>query len=125
MASITEGSTVALRMIDYLQIPREHGDCAVLLLVHPGSNVLSRYLPPSKINSLLLPDSARPRPTSSHGGDFFLDGNGLADQLESSDTMDLATFLECVFSSTDRLVAIDVLLRFAIQSTHCLEVMHM
>lgn len=83
-------------MIDFIKIPRESGDHVVLLLAHPGLNGLGRYLPPSKVNDLLLADATRPRPTSSHGDVYIVgpsDGD-LTDDMEGFDIMDLASFLE-------------------------------
>lgn len=83
-------------MIDFLKIPREHGDCNVLILVHPGLNLLGRYLPPSKINDLLLADISRVRPASSHGDVYMmgLEEPDVVDEMEAFDIMDLASFLE-------------------------------
>lgn len=78
-------------MIDFFNIPRSNGDCVVLLLVHPGPNFLSRYLPASKINDLLLAET-RIRPTSSHGMD--VDETSIMDGTDAVDVMDLASFLE-------------------------------
>ncbi|PFH54726.1 hypothetical protein AMATHDRAFT_268 [Amanita thiersii Skay4041] len=103
----TERYGSALRMIDFMKIPRENGDCNVLLLAHPGLNLLGRYLPPSKVNDLLLSDAPRARP--SHD-DSYMRGTSDSDMLEEMeafDIMDLASFLE-----------------FAIQATHCLEALH-
>ncbi|KAI0063199.1 STKc type histidine kinase [Artomyces pyxidatus] len=98
--------STTLRMIDFFSISRGNGDCVVLLLVHPGPNLLGRYLPPSKVNDLLLAEIPKIRPTSSHGDVFMVDMDSLGD-VDNVDTMDLATFLE-----------------FAVQATHCLEMMH-
>ncbi|KIL70561.1 hypothetical protein M378DRAFT_194875 [Amanita muscaria Koide BX008] len=105
----TERYGTALRMIDFLKIPRENGDCVVLLLMHPGLNILGRYLPPSKVNDLLLADVTRTRPSSSHGDIYMAGAEGidLMEEMEVFDIMDLATFLE-----------------FAIQATNCLETLH-
>ncbi|KAK0208888.1 hypothetical protein DFS33DRAFT_1254916 [Desarmillaria ectypa] len=99
----------ALRMIDFLSIPKENGDVVVLLLFHPGPNLLGRYLPPSKINELLLADMSRVRPSSSHGDIYMLgiEEPDFTEEMEAFDIMDLASFLE-----------------FAIQATHCLESLH-
>lgn len=96
MAGIPDGYSTALRMLNYFKIPPEHGDCVVLILGHPGLNLLGRYLPPGKINDLLLPDVTRARPTSSHGGDVYMMDVGAPDveEMETSDIMDLASFLE-------------------------------
>ena len=99
MGSSTDGYNTTLRMIEFCKIAREYGDCIVLLLVHPGINMLGRYLPPSKVNDLLLADLARTGPANSHG-DISMVGNedlDLADQMEAFDIMDLATFLEYVY----------------------------
>ena len=96
MGSSTDGYNTTLRMIEFCKITREHGDCVVLLLVHPGTNILGRYLPPSKVNNLLLADVARTGPVTSHG-DISMIGNedlDLTDQIEAFDIMDLASFLE-------------------------------
>ncbi|PPQ67388.1 hypothetical protein CVT25_005967 [Psilocybe cyanescens] len=109
MASSSEGHSTALRMIDFLKIPRDNGDCVVLLLVHPGLNLLGRYLPPSKVNDLLVSDISRPKSIPTHG-DVYMSGleePDLASEMEAFDIMDLASFLE-----------------FAIQATRCLEVLH-
>ena len=114
----------ALRMIDFLKISRENGDCVVLLLVHPGLNILGRYLPPSKVNDLLLADVARTRPSSSHSDIYMAitEGMDLLEEMEAFDIMDLATFMEYVFTSSPRHILMAI--RFAIQATHCLEILH-
>ncbi|KIY45235.1 dual-domain HisK/Mak2 protein kinase [Fistulina hepatica ATCC 64428] len=111
LAKTPDGTTTALRMIDFFAIPKENGDVVVLLLVHPGLNTLAHYLPPSKVNDLLLADVPHLR-TSQYGGDVYMVGvddplSEINDETESFDIMDLASFLE-----------------FAIYSTHCLEVIH-
>lgn len=87
-----------LRMIELLTIPREHGDVVVLLLVHPGLNLLGRYLPPSKVNDLLLADISRPRHAPSHRDAFMMDIDisDIEQEMEAFDVVDLATFLESV-----------------------------
>lgn len=83
-------------MIELLTIPKDHGDVVVLLLVHPGLNLLGRYLPPSKVNDLLLADISRTRHTPSHG-DFMMEiDSNIEQEMEAFDVVDLATFLECV-----------------------------
>jgi len=125
MANSLEGySTTVLRMIDFFKIPRESGDCVVLLLVHPGLNLLGRYLPPSKVNDLLLADLSRVRPTG-HGS-ITVVGTGdldLNEEMEAFDIMDLASFLEYVSSSYEVAILTNTF-RFSIQATHCLEVLH-
>lgn len=85
-------------MIEFFAIPRSSGDCVILLLAHPGLNVLGRLLPPSKINDLLLGDVSRARPSSSHA-DVYMTGIEEPDfvaEIEAFDIMDLASFLEYV-----------------------------
>ena len=96
MGSSADGDNTTLRMIEFCSIAREYGDCVVLLLVHPGINILGRYLPPSKVNDLLLADVTRTEPAASHD-DVSMIGNEdshLTDEMEAFDIMDLATFLE-------------------------------
>ena len=96
MGSSTDDDNTTLRMIEFCNIAREYGDCVVLLLVHPGINILGRYLPPSKVNDLLLADVTRTELTASNG-DVSMVGNEdsrLTDEMEAFDIMDLATFLE-------------------------------
>ncbi|KAI8983351.1 histidine kinase [Trametes punicea] len=109
MASSPESSSTTLRMIDFFTIPKTNGDCVVLLLYHPGLNILGRYFPPAKVNNLLFGDISRARPSSSHH-DIYMSGVEepyMMEEMEAIEIMDLATFLE-----------------FAIQATHCLEMMH-
>jgi predicted ATPase/serine/threonine protein kinase len=107
MAASNDRHSSVLRMVDFFKIPRESGDCVVLLLTHPGPNLLGRYLPPQKINDLLLADITRIKPVSNY--DAFMSGTDMefADEIEAFDIMDLASFLE-----------------FAIQATRCLESLH-
>jgi serine/threonine protein kinase len=109
MSSSTNGYSSVLRVIDFFKIPRNDGDCVVLLLVHPGLNLLGHYLPPSKINDLLLAEISRMRPVSTHGDVHMMgiEEHDMAEEVEAFDIMDLASFLE-----------------FAIQSTRCLETLH-
>ena len=109
MAGYPESSSATLRMIDFFTIPKTNGDCVVLLLFHPGLNILGRYFPPAKVNNLLLGDISRARPASTHR-DIYMSGVEepyIMEEMEAIEIMDLATFLE-----------------FAIQATHCLEMMH-
>ncbi|VDC01932.1 unnamed protein product [Peniophora sp. CBMAI 1063] len=108
-----EGLGAAIRPIDMFKLPRGSGDCTVLLLVHPGPNQLGHYFPRS-INPLLLSETTPAARPVSRGGlqtDIFLSDEDMETFFEDSestpDTMDLATFLE-----------------FAIQATHCLDVLH-
>ncbi|KAI5897382.1 histidine kinase [Schizophyllum commune H4-8] len=106
MATFPEGNTTTLRMIDFFTIPKDAGDVVVLLLAHPGLNLLSRHLPSSKINDLLLSEVM---PATTAFGDVYMMGIEEPDleEIESLEIIDLASFLE-----------------FAVQSTHCLEVAH-
>ncbi|KAN0121467.1 histidine kinase [Russula decolorans] len=106
MQTSPEALSTTLRLTDLISIPRSNGDCVVLLLVHPGPNLLGRYLPLSRINALLLAEPSLSR-LSTAQGDVFMSEAGEAGDVEGTDTMDLATFLE-----------------FAIQATHCLENLH-
>ncbi|KAF9654280.1 hypothetical protein BDM02DRAFT_76909 [Thelephora ganbajun] len=106
MATSSESINATLRLIEFFTIPRSQGDCVVLLLVHPGINSLGRYYPPTKVNDILLGDLSRVR-TLSHGDMYMMDDTDMAEEVEACDMMDLATFLE-----------------FAIQATHCLELLH-
>ncbi|KAF7340087.1 Histidine kinase [Mycena venus] len=109
IATTSDSSRHALRILEFFNIPRDSGDVVVLLLGHPGLNLLGRYLPPNRINDLLLPDLSRARPPSSHGDVYLMEIEepDLLDGVAGYDIMDLASFLE-----------------FAIQATHCLESMH-
>ncbi|KAI6159530.1 STKc type histidine kinase [Pisolithus thermaeus] len=138
----SEALSTTLRLIEFLTVPRADGDCVVLLLVHPGANLLARYFPPSKVNDFLLAEAEGSRQahhdqdvslneevssvsgatddtqkTEEQHDDIYdsaflpLDDLDLHDiegvEEEKYDVMDLASFLE-----------------FAIQATHCLDVVH-
>ncbi|KAJ7124823.1 hypothetical protein C8R43DRAFT_1090617 [Mycena crocata] len=96
LATTSDGSRHALRIIEFFNIPRDSGDVVVLLLAHPGLNLLGRYLPPTKINDLLLPDVSRVRPSPSHGDAYMMDIEemDMLDEVGAFDIMDLASFLE-------------------------------
>ncbi|CAL1696704.1 unnamed protein product [Somion occarium] len=109
LSTSPESSVVALRLIDFFTVPKSNGDCVVLLLAHPGLNILGRYFPSSKVNDLLLADVSRTRPSLSQA-DIYMMGMqepNMLEEMDPMDVMDLASFLE-----------------FAIQATHCLEMMH-
>ena len=93
MQTSPEALSTTLRLIDLKSISRLNGDCVVLLLAHPGPNLLGRYLPLSRINALLLAEPPLSR-LSTAPGDVFMSEAGEAGDVESTDTMDLATFLE-------------------------------
>ncbi|KAF8272384.1 histidine kinase [Lactarius quietus] len=106
MQTSPEALSTTLFLVDFISISRSNGDCVVLLLAHPGPNLLGRYLPLSRINALLLAEPPLSRVSASQG-DVFMSEIGEGGDVENTDTMDLATFLE-----------------FAIQATHCLENLH-
>lgn len=83
-------------MIDFFQIPKSNGDCVVLLLAHPGLNLLGRYFPPAKVNDLLLSDITRTRPHSSHNDVYMMgiEEPDIVEDMDPMDVMDLASFLE-------------------------------
>lgn len=96
LAGLSEANSICLKVLDYLRIPPAHGDCFVLLLTHPGVNVLGRFLPAHKINDLLLAESVRTRTSIDVA---MLDNEGAPEVPEDGDgydIMDLATFLEYV-----------------------------
>lgn len=95
MSNNVDSANIALRMIDFFNLPKLNGDCVVLLLVHPGLNLLGRYFPPAKVNDLLLADASRARPSSSHG-DVYMMGveEPEMEEMEPLEVMDLASFLE-------------------------------
>jgi len=123
MATSSESINATLRLIEFFTIPRSQGDCVVLLLVHPGVNSLGRYYPPTKVNGILLGDMSRAR-TLSHGDMYMMDDLDIMEEAEACDMMDLATFLEYVlpYSRTSSFKLKPT--RFAIQATHCLELLH-
>lgn len=110
---------------------RESGDCVILLIAHPGPNELGRYFPPSRVNELLLaktpeiyysPHSERPEYTTQSDDD---DTNSRKEDFSYYSVMDLASFLEYVNALLSVLKVLNVAYpRFAIQSTHCLELVH-
>jgi hypothetical protein len=94
LSTSSEAHSTTLRLIEFFAIPRSSGDCVVLLLAHPGLNLLGRYFPPSKVNDLLLAEVSRVRPPP---GDVYLTGIDELDrteEMEAFDIMDLASFLE-------------------------------
>ena len=109
MSNAPESSSTTLRVIDFFTIPKSNGDCVILLLNHPGLNILGRYFPPAKVNNLLLGDISRARPAPSHRDICMagIDETYMMEEMEAIEIMDLTTFPE-----------------FAIQATHCLEMMH-
>lgn len=98
MKSSSEASTTTLRMIEFLNIPKAAGDVVVLLVAHPGLNMLGRFFPSSRVNELLLAEMSRVTTSTSHG-DAKLSSMDEevppVDEVEAIDTMDLASFLEC------------------------------
>jgi len=101
LAGTSEGNSASLRMLDYLEIPHEHGDCVVLILSHPGPNLLGRYLPANKVNDLLLVDFIRTRPVLFPEVEDVMMRESIneekleiEDDIADYDIMDLASFLE-------------------------------
>ena len=86
--------STTFRSIDFISIPRESGNCVVLLLYHPGINTLGRYFPPNKVNELLLADVSRARPHLTYNDIYSLGTQETYDDMETFDVMDLASFLE-------------------------------
>lgn len=124
MATSSESINATLRLIEFFTISRSQGDCVVLLLVHPGTNALGRYYPPAKVNDILLGDVSRVR-SLGHGDMYMMDDSGMMEELEACDMMDLATFLECVLPyCCSGPFPEPKFIRFAIQATHCLELLH-
>ena len=94
MQTSPEALSTTLRPVDLISISRSNGDCVVLLLVHPGPNLLGRYLPLSRINALLLAEPPSSRLSTTQGDVFMNEVGESFRDIESTDTMDLATFLE-------------------------------
>ncbi|KAJ6626914.1 dual-domain HisK/Mak2 protein kinase [Mycena sp. CBHHK59/15] len=119
LSTTSDGSRHALRMVEFFNIPRDSGDVVVLLLAHPGLNLLGRYLPPAKINDLLLPDLSRTRPQSSHGDAYMMDIEepDLLDEVGGFDIMDLASFLEAGVVHREGIATFDCCLRLFLQIT--------
>ncbi|KZT42789.1 hypothetical protein SISSUDRAFT_979545 [Sistotremastrum suecicum HHB10207 ss-3] len=94
-------ANVTLRLLEYLTIPPESGDCVVLVLSHPGYNQLARYFPSDQINDLLIPESVA-CPGPAFLGDIAMpdvdeEGEPFRDD-EPLPLIDLATFLELGFT---------------------------
>ncbi|KAF6766466.1 dual-domain HisK/Mak2 protein kinase [Ephemerocybe angulata] len=86
LMATADGSSTMLRLIDFFKIPREHGDCVVLLIAHPGPNLLGHG-----------------RTASLQHGDAVMHGfeeHDLHDEMEQFDIMDLASFLEFAIKAT-------------------------
>ncbi|KAG6868248.1 hypothetical protein C0993_005822 [Termitomyces sp. T159_Od127] len=96
----SNGHGTTLALLEALKIPREHGDCVVLILAHPGPNLLGRYLPPYKINDLLLAEPLRIRSGTSMDGTIRVEDDiSMSEAMEIAEEeetpiMDLASFLE-------------------------------
>jgi hypothetical protein len=104
-----EAASIALSFIDFITIPKPNGDCVVLLVEHPGLNDLARFFPSARVNPFLLAETpVRSRPSSSYHDKYAaVTDDGAEFAFVSADVMDLASFLE-----------------FAIQATHCLQMLH-
>ncbi|KIP05676.1 hypothetical protein PHLGIDRAFT_128752 [Phlebiopsis gigantea 11061_1 CR5-6] len=109
MSNNVDSSNIALRIIELFAIPKTNGDCVVLLLMHPGLNLLGRYFPPAKVNQMLLADASRARLSPSHGDVYMMgvEEPEAIEEMEPMEIMDLASFLE-----------------FAIQATRAIELLH-
>jgi len=95
-------SSITLRLLEHVVIPPEDGDSIVLVVGHPGANVLGRYFTESSSENLLLSSNPPKEPET----ETNFDDNVVMEDGDSI-LMDLATFVE-----------------FAIQATHCLEALH-
>lgn len=97
MAESTHGYSTSLGVIDFLEIPHESGDSVVLIVMHPGPNLLGRYLPPAKVNDLLLAKISHVSLTLLQD-DVSMKSADESEAAEvsvvASDTMDIASFLE-------------------------------
>ena len=102
-------------------MPRNAGDCVVILFIDPGPNLLARYFPPFKVNDFLLSEADWSRQGTDDNlstvsesaertqdvqeqqhGDLYdgvvlpVDALDLKNiEKERYDVMDLASFLEC------------------------------
>jgi hypothetical protein len=109
-----------LSFIDFITISRTSGDCVVLLVENPGLNQLARFFPSlvhgghsstsahrhacsAIVNPFLLADTpvpSPPRPISRHGADDMSMSEDVpipAFEFQTSDIMDLSSFLEFAF----------------------------
>lgn len=70
----------------------------MLILAHPGLNLLGRYFPAFKVNPLLLADVSRARPSNSYADIYMMgmDQPDFIEEMDPMDIMDLASFLEYV-----------------------------
>ena len=96
MAASIDGYNTTLRVIDFLEILPEYGDSVVLIVMHPGLNLLDRYLPSAKVNDLLLADSTRLAQSPAQSDVLMRNSDDVevTEGVDASDTMDLASFLE-------------------------------
>lgn len=117
--------SAALQLIDIFNIDRENGDVLVLLLSHPGPNLLGRYFPQGRINDLLLPvhHSLNTADSAVNSSTFKESGSETEEDAENVDVMDLASFIQYV-RHLNRRAMHSLLYRFAIEATHCLEQVH-
>lgn len=135
IAANAEASRSILRLIDYFTIPKHNGNSVVLLLSHPGINTLGRYFSPSQVNDLLLTKQTPAPLSDSHNktpplpSDLYNmpirpedEDQGLPEDLG---VMNLTTFMESVSIAIIALpISNAYSARFAIQATHCLDMIH-
>lgn len=96
LSTTTETANITFRVLDFLSIGRDNGNCVVLILARPGMNLLGRYFPPGKVNVLLLADVSKTRSITASGDISMTNEEDLEieEETEQFETMDLATFLE-------------------------------
>lgn len=91
LSGFSEATIIVLRVIDLMTLPKESGDCVILLLSHPGPNLLGHYFPQPVVNELLLGHSTDTRPST----DVYVVGDPeTQDIFNVFGSMDLASFLE-------------------------------
>lgn len=90
----------ALSLVDIFTIPKANGDSTVLLLSHPGTNMLGQFFSVPKVNEIILANSSTDR-THSIKDEYKVamdeergDGEDVDSQSQSPRHMDLITFFE-------------------------------